>query len=165
MANVKIPSRSGIVDEKLGDVAAPTADLCRELNLMSPDGAVPAIDMIKSDALALSKWVAGLVGAGGTLAATITAFWAWLAQDTNTGLKITIIAVTGLIVVAAILVVGWVVVTDVNARAATQQARYEARSHVVHDYFETITAADFTPKTPGVGVYLGTNGSGDSNRA
>ena len=91
-------------------------------------------DLIKADALSFSKWVTGLVAAGGSLASVATGIAAW--AENETALTIALLAVMGSIVVATILVAGWIVTNDVKARAATQQARYAARAAVLNEYME-----------------------------
>ena len=121
------------------DLASSSADLLRQLNLESEKDATSGLDLIKADALSLTKWVAGFVGAGGALTSLVTAFFAsTVASD---ALKMVLVATAGLIIAVTIAVVGWVTVTDVRSRAQTQGARYGARSAVVHDYMDLVHQA------------------------
>lgn len=140
MAAVMVPGR--VVDHQQGDLAGTAADLVRKLNLESPDGTVNGLDLIKADALSLTKWIAGLIGAGGALSGAFSAVVAWNVSPGHEPLKIALVATAGLLLAVASLVVGWVVVTDVRARADTQKARYQARALVVHDYLDLVQKAD-----------------------
>jgi len=149
MGTVTVPS-SKIVDDKLIDLAGPSEDLCRSLNLLAPDDA-PAIDMIKSNALALTKWVASLTAGGGGIAGIVASITAGRVESLP--LRIALVAAAGLVIAATIATIGWIVATDVRSRAETQQARYEARSKVIHDYFHMIEDADFHRSTS-IGVSI-----------
>lgn len=138
-ATATIPG--SVVDFKESDLAAPTNALVTSLHLESEDKE-NGRDLIKADALDLTKGIAGLVGAGGALSGALAGVAAWLVNEGQEPLKIALAATAGLIIAVTIAVVGWVTVTDVRSRAQTQQARYDARTKVVHDYFGLVDDAD-----------------------
>lgn len=129
------------------DLAQPITDLLQKLNLESKDEPNQSMDLIKADALDLTKWVAGLLGAGGLLSGAFGSFVAWNVASGHEALKVAIVAAIAVIMSASILMIGWVTTADVRARATTQQTRYEARGSVVRSYFDLVEKADF-PDAP-----------------
>ncbi len=148
-----VPGR--VIAPEEHDLAAPAAELMRQLNLETDDKAKNGLDLIKADALSLTKWIAGLVGVGGALSGTLAAITAWTVSAGQEPLKIALAAIAGFIIAVTIAVVGWVTVTDVRSRARTQQARYVARTKVVHDYFGLVDDADMPHEPAGVDLHFG----------
>ena len=104
--SVQIP---GQVKKTAGDdLAQPTNDLLQKLSLESKEDTTEPMAMIKSDALRLTKWVTGLLGAGGLLSGAFGSFVAWNVSSGNEPLKVAIVASIAVIVSASILMVGWV---------------------------------------------------------
>ena len=91
-------------------------------------------DLIKADALLITKAFAGIIAGAGGVTAVLTGISAFLGT-TGDGVKIALFAVAGAVVIATAVVVGWVVTTDVKARERLQRARYAARTEVLTDYF------------------------------
>lgn len=138
---VQIP---GQVKKNSGDdLAQPINELLLMLSLESEKNTAEPMAMIKSDALDLTKWIAGLMGAGGLLSGAFGSFVAWNVASGHEALKVAIVIAVAAIVSASVLMIGWVTTTDVRARAATQQARYDARGQIVRGYFELVEKADF----------------------
>lgn len=135
--DVRIPGNA--VDTSAMDLAEPVAEFLRAVNLQSPSTAesenVSGFDLIKSNASDLSKWVAGLIGAAG---AALTGTAGVTASQVGGPLRIALVGATALVAVATLVSVAWVVATELQERARTQRARYDARSRVIDDYFDVL---------------------------
>ncbi|MCK2214536.1 hypothetical protein MF672_012150 [Actinomadura sp. ATCC 31491] len=129
MSEVLIPGDA--VDEKGRDVAAPAADLMQALNLQS-EGQPAGYDLIKADALSLTKWITSLIGGGSVTVGGLGT--ALLSGTTEVAERVALIAGLALLLSAAAVSVAWVVITDVRTRADVQKARIEARTALGHDY-------------------------------
>jgi hypothetical protein len=134
MSDIRIPGH--VIDGDYRDLGGPAAEFLRELNLQSPEtDAVDSFNLIKSNALDLTKWTASiLAGAGISLAGV----GAWFASNAREPLKVVIAGGPAVFLSVIAIVAAWVVTSDVRARATTQEARISARQQVVHDYLQLV---------------------------
>jgi hypothetical protein len=90
---------------------------------------------IESTATMLTKWwTAALAALGGTttIAAAATRFWAGLSGGSRTA----VIAGTCGLLVAIAVALGWIISSDLRARAVAQSAVYQARAAVAAAYLQ-----------------------------